>query len=125
MMQAILYVIIFTRSHNTDTKHNNVALMASQCYVHYCSGLVYRTAGNSFILERECFVIHFCSAAFICLVFKFPFALFVFLAWNCNFAIALRFNIGSNGLQGLQFGQLPQAIRAFLDTRKVHTCEPL
>jgi hypothetical protein len=48
-----------------------------------------------------------------------------FLAWNCNFAIALRFNIGSNGLQGLQFGQLPQAIRAFLDTRKEHTCEPL
>ena len=112
-MQAILYVIIFTRSHNTDTKHNNVALMTSQCYVHYCSGLVYRTAGNSFILERVCFVIHFGSASFICLVFKFPFALFAFLAWNCNLAVALRFNIRSNGLQ---FELIPQAIHAYLDT---------
>ena len=124
-MQALLYIIIFTHSHNTNTKHNNVALMTSQCYVHYCSGLVYRTARNSFILERVCFVIHFGSAAFICLVFKFPFGLFAFLAWNCNLAVALRFNIRSSGLQGLQFGQLLQGIHAYLDTGSVHTCEPL
>ena len=92
-----------------------MALMTSQCRLHYCNGLFYRTAGNSFVLERECFVIHFGSAAFICLVFKFPFALFAFLAWNCNLAVALRFNKRSNGLEGLQFGQLPQAIHAYLD----------
>lgn len=80
--------------------------MTSQCRLHYCNGLFYRTAGNSFVSERECFVIHFGSAAFICLVFKFPFALFAFLAWNCNLAVALRFNNAATDWKACSLGNL-------------------